>query len=160
MLSWFVISTKPKKEFHVEKMFLQGGIPVYNPKYREGGLIKAFFTGYEFVFFDYPEQFKLVKYTRGVKRIVGNDEGPIALDEGFVTEIRSREVDGFIELQKYGVQPEVGDEIEVAAGPFKGLRGVFKKDLTDQDRVLILLNCVSYQGRLVIEKDKLKKVIY
>lgn len=160
MPSWFVISTKPKKEFHVEKMFLQGGIPVYNPKYREGGLVKPFFTGYEFVFFDYPGQFKLVKYTRGVKRIVGNDQGPIALDESFVAEIRSREVDGFIELQKYGVQPEVGDEIEVAAGPFKGLRGVFKKDLTDQDRVLILLHCVSYQGRLVIEKDKLKKVLY
>jgi hypothetical protein len=41
----------------------------------------------------------------------------------------------------------------------KGLRGVFKKELSGQARVLILLNYVSYQGRLLIEKDKLKKVI-
>jgi hypothetical protein len=47
----------------------------------------------------------------------------------------------------------------VAAGPLKGLRGVFQAGLSDQDRVLILLNCVSYQGRLLIEKDKIKKAL-
>jgi transcriptional antiterminator RfaH len=160
MENWYVINTKPKKEFHVEKMFQEGGIKVYNPKYREGSRIKSFFPGYEFVFFSYPGQFKLVKYTRGVKRIVGNDEGPIPLDEQVILEMKAREVDGFIELSKHGLAPSIGDEIEVVEGPLKGLRGIFKKDLSDQDRVLILLNYVSYQGRLLIEKKKLKKVLY
>jgi transcription antitermination factor NusG len=160
MEGWYVVNTKPKKEFHLEKILSQGGIRCYAPRYRDGRSIKPFFPGYQFVFFNYPDQYKLIKYTRGVKSIIGNDLGPIPLDEGFVDEIRSREVDGFIEMQKYGVEPELGDEIEVAAGPFKGLRGVFKDGLSDQDRVLILLNCVSYQGRLVIEKSKLKKVVY
>ncbi len=159
MEKWYVVNTKPKKEFHLEKILLEGGIRCYAPKFREGGFVKSFFPGYQFVFFDYPDQYKLVKYTRGVKTIIGNDHGPIALDEAFIVEIRTREVDGFIELQKYGVEPELGDEIEVAAGPFKGLRGVFKKGLSDRDRVLILLNCVSYQGQLVIEKSKVKKVL-
>ena len=35
MLSWFVVNTKPKKEAIVERLFLQVGIVVYNPKYRE-----------------------------------------------------------------------------------------------------------------------------
>jgi transcription antitermination factor NusG len=159
MENWYVVNTKPKKEFHLEKILRQGGIRCYAPKYKEGGFVKSFFPGYQFVFFDYPDQYKLIKYTRGVKTIVGNDRGPIPLDEAFIVEIRSREVDGFIELQKYGVKPDLGDEIEVATGPFKGLRGVFKKGLSDRDRVLILLNCVSYQGQLVIEKSKLKKVL-
>mgnify|MGYP000125131977 CR=1 FL=1 len=53
----------------------------------------------------------------------------------------------------------VGDEIEVMEGAMKGLRGVFHKELTDKERVIILLNYVSYQGTLVIEKKKLKKVL-
>ena len=159
MESWFVVNTKPKKEFHLEKILREAGILCYLPKTREEKTVKPFFPGYEFVFFDYPEQFKLIKYTRGVKSIVGNDLGPIALDASFITEIRSREVDGLIELQKYGMEPELGDEIEVAAGPFKGLRGVFKKGLSEHQRVLIFLNCVSYQGQLVIEKAKIKKVL-
>jgi len=159
MIRWFVISTKPKKESQVERLFQAGGIEVYNPKYREGGRTKSFFPGYEFVRFDNPEQYKLVKYTRGVKRIVGSDSGPVPIGDELLSEIRAREVDGFIELAKHGLAPELGDEIEVAEGPLKGLRGIFKKDMSGQDRVLILLNYVSYQGRLLIEKSKLKKVI-
>jgi transcription antitermination factor NusG len=159
MESWYVVQTKPKKEFHVEKMFLEAGLQVYNPRTREGAFLKPFFTGYEFVLFDYPAQFKLVSYTRGVRKLVGNDLGPIPIEAAWVDEIRSRERDGFIVLQKYGLEPALGDEIEVAAGPLKGLRGVFKADLSDQDRVLILLNCVSYQGKLLIEKGMLKKVV-
>jgi len=34
-----------------------------------------------------------------------------------------------------------------------------KKKLSAKERVLILLNYVTYQGQLIIEKDKLKKVI-
>jgi transcriptional antiterminator RfaH len=158
--NWFVVNTKPKKEFHLEKILAEAGIPSYNPKYREGRQVKAFFSGYQFIFFDYPDQYKLIKYTRGVKRIVGNDDGPIPIETAVLEEIRKREIDGFVELQKHGVEPELGDEIEVAEGPLKGLRGIFKKDLTDQDRVLILLNYVSYQGQLLIEKRKLKKIVH
>jgi len=160
MVRWYVVNTRPKKESAVERMFREGGIVVYSPKYRDEGRIKPFFPGYAFVAFEYPEQYKLVKYTRGVKRIVGSDAGPIPVAEDVLHQIRSREVDGFVEFSKYGIEPEVGDEIEVTEGPFRGLRGIFKKDLTDQDRVLILLNYVSYEGRLITEKTKLKKVIY
>jgi len=160
MEHWYVINTKPKKEFQVERMFQEGGIRVYNPKYREAERVKPFFPGYQFVFFKYPDQYKLVKYTRGVKRIVGNEEGPIPLDEWILQEIQAREVSGFIEFSKHGLEPSVGDEIEVAEGPLKGLRGIFKMDLSEKDRVLILLNYVSYQGQLLIEKKKLKKIIH
>jgi len=159
MENWYIVQTKPKKEFHLEKIFAESGLPSYNPKYREAGRVRPFFPCYQFVFFNYPAQYKLVKYTRGVRTLIGNDQGPIPLGQAFVDEIRAREVDGFIELEKYGFEPEPGDEIEVAAGPFKGLRGVFEKGLSGRDRVLILLNCVSYQGQLLIEKSKLKKIL-
>jgi transcription antitermination factor NusG len=121
--------------------------------------IKPFFAGYGFVHFDFPAQYQLVKYTRGVKRVIGNREAPTTISEEVIREIKSREIDGLIELYKYGEEPEIGDEIEVMEGPLKGLRGIFKKELTAKERVIILLNYVTYQGQLIIEKEKLKKVL-
>lgn len=159
MKNWYVINTKPKKEFQVERLFTEGGIEIYNPKYQHEDRIKPFFPGYEFISFDFPDQYRLVKYTRGVKRVVGAREIPVPIPDGVIHEIKSREVNGLIEIDKYGEKPEIGDEIEVVEGPLKGLRGVFKKELTAKERVLILLNYVTYQAQLIIEKEKLKKVV-
>ena len=159
MADWFVINTKPKKESQVEKIFSEAGFHIYNPKYIEEKRTKPFFPGYAFLQFDHPAQYQLVKYTRGVKRIVGNREGPIPMPEFVIEGIRAREKDGYVELLKYGETPGVGDEIEVVEGPLKGLKGIFEKQIGDKERVMILLNYVSYQGMLLIEKKKLKKVM-
>jgi transcription antitermination factor NusG len=158
MKNWYVINTKPKKESQVEKIFLEVGFMIYNPKYKEEGRVKPFFPGYAFLQFEHPEQYRLVKYTRGVKKIVGNEAGPIPVPDCVIDGIRSREKEGYIELQKYGEAPGLGDEIEVVEGPLKGLKGIFEKEIGDKERVMILLNYVSYQGMLLIEKKKLKKV--
>jgi transcriptional antiterminator RfaH len=159
MQQWYVLNTKPNKEYQVERLFVEGSVQVYFPKYILEKKVKPFFPGYGFIFFDFPAQYQLVRYTRGVKRVVGNDAGPIAVDDAVIEQIRVREVEGYIEFEKFGELPSIGDEIEVMEGPLKGLRGVFQRELTDRDRVLILLNYVSYQGQLIIEKDKLKKVL-
>ncbi len=159
MKNWFVLNTKPKKEFHVEKIFTEAGFRIYNPKYKQDERVKPFFPGYAFIHFEYPEQYRLVKYTRGVKKIVGTQEGPTPIPEEVLDALKAREVDGLIELLKYGEEPELGDEIEVVEGPLKGLKGIFQRELSDADRVLILLNYVSYQGQLVIERKKLKKIL-
>jgi transcription antitermination factor NusG len=159
MKNWYVLNTKPKKEFHVEKIFTEAGFRIYNPKYKQNERIKPFFTGYEFIYFEYPKHYQLVKYTRGVKKIVGTQEGPTPMPEEVLDARKAREVEGLIELLKYGEEPTLGDEIEVVEGPLKGLRGIFKRELSDADRVLILMNYVSYQGQLVIEKKKLKKIL-
>lgn len=159
MENWFVLNTKPKKEFQVEKLFIEGGFEIYSPKYLYEKKIKPFFPGYEFIHFDYPSQYQMVRYTRGVKRVVGNREGPISIEEVLIQQIKAREINGLIELYKYGEEPEPGDEIVVMEGPLKGLRGIFKRELSEKERVLILLNYVTYQGQLIIEKKKLKKVL-
>ena len=159
MKKWYVLNTKPKKENQVESLLLAGGFTVYNPKFIQDNRVFSFFPGYEFILFDYPEQYRLVKYTRGVKKIIGYMEGPVAIEEKVIQSIRMREINGFVELDKYGEEPEVGDEIRVMEGPLKGLRGIFKQELTQNDRVLILMNYVSYQGKIIVEKKKLKKVL-
>ena len=158
MLLWYVINTKPKKESQVERLFEEGGFTVYCPKYVREKRVGPFFPGYAFLQFEFPAQFQMVKYTRGVKRVVGNDDGPTPILEEIVMSIKARERDGLVVFEKYGEEPAVGDEIEVVEGPFKNLKGIFRKEVGDNERVMILLNYVSYQGTLLIEKTKLKKI--
>jgi len=159
MKNWFVVNTKPKKEFQVERIFGEVGFPIYCPKYAGERTVKPFFPGYCFLFFDHPAELRLVSYTRGVKKVVGNRDGAIAIPAEAVESIRAREKDGLIELHKYGDEPRVGDEIEVAEGPLRGLKGVFQKEVGEKERVMILLSYVSYQGQLLIEKKKLRRAV-
>ncbi len=157
MRRWYVINTKPKKEGQVERLFVEGGFTIYCPKYIHEKRTGPFFPGYAFLQFEFPGQYQMVKYTRGVKRVVGNDDGPVPIPDEVVDGIRARERDGLIVFEKYGEEPAAGDEIEIVEGPLKGLKGVFRKEVGAGERVMILLNYVSYQGTLLIEKDKLKK---
>jgi transcriptional antiterminator RfaH len=158
MLKWYVINTKPKKESQVERLFTEGGFTIYCPKYLREKRVSPFFPGYAFLRFDFPGQFQMVKYTRGVKRVVGTDDGPTPIPGEIVQGIKARERDGLVVFEKYGQEPAVGDEIEVVEGPLRGLKGIFRKEVGDSERVMILLNYVSYQGMLLIEKQKLRKI--
>ncbi|MEW5901107.1 MAG: transcription termination/antitermination NusG family protein [Acidobacteriota bacterium] len=158
MPNWYVINTKPNRESQVEKLFTEGGFCYYNPVYRQEGRVRPFFPSYGFLVFEFPAQYQMVKFTRGVKRVVGSKVGPIPIPEAVIQELKAREIQGLIELEKHGVEPRVGDQIEVAEGPLRGLRGIFQKEVGDKERVMILLSYVSYQGQLLIEKKKLKKV--
>jgi len=158
MRRWYVINTRPKKESQVERLFTEGGFTIYCPKYVHEKRVGPFFPGYAFLLFEFPEQYQMVKYTRGVKRVVGTDDGPTPIPEELVLGIKAREKDGLIVFEKYGEEPVAGDEIEVVEGPLKGLKGIFRKGIGASERVMILLNYVSYQGLLLIEKDKLKKI--
>jgi transcription antitermination factor NusG len=157
MRRWYVINTKPKKEAQVERLFVEGGFTIYCPKYRHENRVGPFFPGYAFLQFEFPDEYQMVKYTRGVKRVVGTDDGPTPIPDEIVAGIRARERDGLVVLEKYGEEPVAGDEIEIVEGPLKGLKGIFRKEIGASERVMILLNYVSYQATLVIEKDKLKK---
>ncbi|MGB9894188.1 MAG: transcription termination/antitermination protein NusG [Candidatus Saccharicenans sp.] len=158
MNNWYVINTKPRKEFQVESLFSQAGFKVYNPKYAEDSRIKPFFPGYLFLRFNYPSEYRKVIYTRGVKKVLGNKKGPIPIELEAINFLRAREKHGLIEIMKYGEEPGPGDEIMIMEGPLKGFKGLFYKELSGRERVMILLNYVAYQGSLMIEKNKIKKI--
>jgi len=157
-MKWYVINTKPFKEFLVEKLLTDAKIEVYNPKIMSNGRIKSFFPCYIFSKFSAEKHYRLIKYTRGVRKILKNEYGPIPLDERIIQEIKSREENGLIVIKKKIIPPKVGEKVEILKGPFKGFQGIFEKELSGSERVAILLKVVNYQARLFIEKSKLTKI--
>lgn len=158
MKNWFVLQTKPLKEAVVEKLLNQAGMRTYYPRIKdEEGRIHSFFPCYEFVYFNYPAQYRLVRFTHGVSRVVGNEKRPIPVEASLIHEIKAREVGGFVVLEEDQGELQPGDLVKIAKGPLKGFKGVFKKTLSGEERVLILLNYVNYQGRVVVPREFIRR---
>ena len=62
--------------------------------------------------------------------------------------------DGYVRMVE---ELMVGDEVRIKHGPLSSFTGVFDYNINDSSRVAILLDTVSYQGRIVIERDLLEK---
>ena len=161
---WYVVQTKPANEDRVKGNLLNQEIEPFLPllgtnQYSNGKVIdriKPLFPNYLFARMDIGLHYYKVKYTRGVSKILGNGEGPIAISEKVIITIRERM--GEDNLVKLEDEFKDGDVVEVTSGPFKDLRGVFQKKMSGKGRVKILLSLIGVDVPVQISRWQIKKV--
>lgn len=160
---WYVVNTKARNEERAAVNLAQGGIDVLAPKlrfkrWREGkftDIIEPMFPGYIFVRFHPVDEFRLVKYTRGIKTIVNFNGRIIPLQEGLIDFIRERLVDGVATVEKPTFRK--GEKLIIQEGPFKGFSGIFEQELDGRERIAILLEGVDYCSRMEIDRELVAK---
>lgn len=166
-LPWYVIKTQPKQEVRAECNLKTWNINTFNPKISERytnpftGLvsyaIKPLFSRYIFAQFDVNTMYRRVCFTRGVHSVVNFGNGPVSVDEEIIKLIQSRmDKDGLVKLDN---ELNQGDQVMIDSGPLRDMVGVFQQELKGTDRVAILLTAISYQGRVIVQKDLVKKII-
>ena len=161
-MQWYAVYTKPKREDAVAGSLENAGIEVFNPrlkqkKYMQGAYrnkISPLFPCYVFVKFEPETTAHMIKYTRGVKRVVGGDF-PWPVSDEVIDLIRNQEEDGIIAIKPPDLK--YGDSVAINDGPLSGLRGIFEKELSGQERVVLLLSSIEYQARVVVERAFLSK---
>jgi transcription elongation factor/antiterminator RfaH len=159
MKRWFVVNTKPKNEDRAANNLSSGGIEILAPKlkvrkYKDGkfiNVIEQMFPGYIFAKFHPTDDFHLIKYTRGVKTIVHFGSKIVPVQDEMIAFIKSRLEDGIASLEKKRFKK--GEKILVKDGPFKGISGIFEKELEGKDRVMILLDSVKFSVSVEIDED-------
>jgi transcriptional antiterminator RfaH len=161
---WYVIQTKPKKEEEAKSYLSTKGVEIFSPLIetfllRNGRMnreLKPFFTGYIFGKFDLDQNYPLVRWAKGVKKVLGFGEYPTPISEEAVEIIRERtDAYGVVRL-KYHFQ--ANDVIRIKTGPLKDLLGIFERWMPDSERVRILLNLVGYQPVVEIHYSMIEKV--
>lgn len=152
-LQWHVVHTKPRQEAVAEVFLSQSGIETFYPKIAPG---KPLFTGYIFTKFDEETQQRLVKYSKGVGSIVSFGDKPALVDESLIEAMKARIKDGFVHLDPPSFKK--GEKVEIKEGPLEGVSGIFDSRVKDSDRVVILLNAIASQSRMVIQATSLRKV--
>lgn len=160
---WFILQSKPKQEFDAEKHLRTLEIEVYLPLYRKKvkknrvkvEIAAPLFSGYLFARFDVCESYQNVRYTRGVRSVLGSRESLWTLADEKVQDIKSRECDGLVVLRKREEHFRPGDRIAIDEGDFEGWEGIFQEELPDRERAMILLTNVQFSSRLILPKKYL-----
>ncbi len=158
-MKWFAVNTKPRNEDRAAHNIAQGGYEVLSPrleirKYRDGRfvpVVEPMFPGYIFVHFDPIDDFHNIKYARGVKTIVHFGERIVALDDAVISFLQARLTGGVGKVERKPLKR--GEKILIKDGPFKGLSGVFEKELDGKERVAILLEGIQFSARMEVDRD-------
>lgn len=162
-MHWYAVYTKPKQENTVADSLQNAGIEVFNPKLKQRkylhgvyrDMIGPFFPCYIFARFE-PITFSwMIRYTRGVRKIVGGDS-PWPVSDEVIDLIKSHGEDGIITIKPPDLR--CGDKVTIKDGPLQGLIGIFEKEIGGEERIVLLLTAIEYQARVVIEKSLLMKI--
>ena len=156
MKKWYAVMAKPRQERASIFFLEQAGIETYYPEVNECFSVKGrrhvhragLFPGYFFAKFNYQEQYRMVFYCRGVRRIVTFGQTPAEVQSGLLDEIRRR-----LSLQDMILIPKLthGEVVRISRGPLAGIEGVFDSCLSGKERVVVLLRSLSYQSRVVVK---------
>lgn len=158
---WCIVQVKVHREDEVKRLLDEARFRTYLPLVRrkvtrfgkKQVISVPLFPGYVFVQGMSDATYNLVRYCRGVLRILGGVQGVWLLDDGLVQEIMSREVDGLVQLVQPLTPMNAGDPVVVTDGPFEGWQGIFQEQMGDGDRVRIMLTHVRFSTLLVVPRS-------
>jgi len=163
-LQWYVIQTKPRNEkralFHVTRAGIETLNPLMeNARSRNGVLQKALeplFPGYFFARFDVASHYPTVRWARGVRKVLGRDDGPIPVGQEVIDEIRKRIDDHGVATRPYELKPN--DSVRVKAGPLRDLIGIFERWLPKEGRIRVLLSLLGSQTNVEMDYLQVEKM--
>ncbi len=161
---WYVIQTKPKREEEAESYLSTRGVEMFCPLIetfglRNGGMrkeLKPLFPGYLFGKFDLERNYPLVRWARGVKKVLGFGGYPTPISEEVLRIIKERTDSRGIVKVNHHFEPN--DVVRIKTGPLKDLLGVFERWVSDGERVRILLRLMGYQPVVEVHCSLIEKV--
>lgn len=163
-VNWFAVHTKPRQEGVAELSLKREGVETFYPKMKHRKTIRRvrkwvtgpLFPSYIFARFDAAQSARLVKYSNGVINLVSFGGKPATVDESLIESIKAHAQDDTVVVQPKPLKR--GDVVEIQEGPLRGLHGVFEREMSDRDRVVVLLNVLSQGARVEVYREQLEKI--
>lgn len=158
-MRWYVVHTQPLNEVRAEVNLRRQGFSTYLPRYlrtrrharKTEMVVRPLFPRYLFVGLDVArDRWRTIQSTFGVSNLVIAGETPLAMPDGVVDGIRSRETgDGYVVLGSLppGVGP--GSRVRLIDGIFAESTGVLER-IADDRRVAILLELLGREVRVFV----------
>jgi len=118
--------------------------------------LKPLFPGYIFGKFDLEQNYPLVRWGKGVKKVLGFGGYPTPISEEVVETIKERTDTQGVVRNRQHFRPN--DVVRIKAGPLRDLLGIFERWVSDNERVRILLNLIGYQPAVEVHYSIIEKV--
>jgi len=161
--AWYVVQVKRFEEQRVIRFLRAKAIPTFLPLMeshrrrrgiRPSSELEPLFPGYLFVQMQAvdadPANWHVLRWTPGVRRILGAEGYPAPMPLEAIDAIRSRVKElGFV---RPGVRFPVGARVRIRSGPLAGLEGVFDGPMPRDGRVRVLLELLGEVARTEVDE--------
>ena len=162
---WYVIHSKPRAEklagLHLNKLGIETLCPymLQRKQIRRKQVTQEvpLFPGYLFAKFDPDSEFRAVQYATGVRCVVSFGEALARINASLIKAMRERIYQGYVTVTK-SIAFQPGQKVRIHDGPLQGFEAVFECEMSDQQRVALLLKTVAYQARVVVSVDHIALV--
>jgi transcription elongation factor/antiterminator RfaH len=151
MLHWYVIHSKPQKEFFLQDQLTLRNLESYCPTMQIQRInqrtrrFRPYFPGYLFTHLDLDEtNVSIFRWIPGAIGLVDFGGEPASVPDTLLNTIRNR-VD---QINEECAEPllkrlKPGDEVIIHSGPFAGYEAIFCAELQDNERVQVLLQLLQ-----------------
>ena len=163
MPAWYVVQTKPRAEEKAVSFLGQRAITTFLPRLlvqrhqgsRRRQALEPLFPGYLFARFQpEPEWIDRIRWTPGVRKVLGDEEAPTPVPEEVVAFLQDREGNrGFIEA---GSRCSPGMRVRFTGGPLAHLEGIIERQTSRADRVRVLLDLLDRQVSVEVDTAELE----
>src|SRR5262252_2148934 len=159
---WCCAQVEPRRERLASHCLTLAGYEIYQPLLREqprshGRKITVtppLFSGYLFVWV--VRGWWDARWSPGVIRLIMDGLLPARVPDAVISEIRSRERGGFVELSKpAGFKP--GMRVKVLQGPLRDQIGMLAA-LRPHERVLVLLHLLGGEQRVELARNAIEAI--
>lgn len=155
-MNWYVVSTKSRQERTAQTNLEKLGIETFFPllkrmksvRQRKLGEIGPLFPSYLFARFELKNHFRAVNFAQGVRNLVAFGADPAIIEDQIIESIKSRLENGCITVNSSAFTS--GQPVKILEGPFQGVQAVFEREMDDHQRVILLLQTLSFQAHVVV----------
>jgi transcriptional antiterminator RfaH len=159
--AWYVVHVKRHSEFRVVKHLTSESIPTFLPlvesirarQRRRSALLEPLFPGYLFVRMERvansPNDWHVVRWTPGVRLILGSEGTPMPVPGGVVEGIQERVSEyGFV---RPGIPFQPRTRVRFRTGPLIGLEALFEHQISRPGRVRVLMMLLGQQTAVEVD---------
>ncbi len=162
-VQWYALNTKANYEELVARQIERIGIECFLPLLEEqriiryqSKLVKApLFPGYLFTRANLMEHYRVLAYTRGVRKIVTFGSSPAVVDSMIIDAIKDKMSHVKACSIEQSREAESGQLVRITGGPLAGLDAVFMRKMSGGQRAMLLLRTLAVQSRAVIDIDQI-----
>ena len=163
-MNWYAIHAKPRQESVAVLSLQREKVETFFPQLRRKRTIRRvrkwvtgpLFPGYFFARFDAQRDARLVRYASGVIKVVSFGDQPAIVEDAIIEAIQQHAEENEVTVSPLPFKP--GDVVEIQTGPLRGFQGVFEREMSDQERVVVLLDTLATSTRVQIAREQLEKV--
>ena len=161
-MEWYCVHTRPREEDAATqycRQFLE--LQVFYPRLKRRkitGLTKLWVIGplfprYFFCRMNLATHGRAVRYAPHIIDVIRFSDRPVVVEDWIIEDLKRWAGDT---VDAVSISPSLapGDRVEVIDGPLRGLQAVFQQELSDKERVAVLLVTLACQPRLVLNRSQ------